>query len=122
MAVQPTHLSLLDNGALLLLWAQTSSQVPLAVMLCFLTCGTPLPSPSGCLHTANVSPLPLTDLWSLSLSAQPPPECLMLWCLGAVVWMVCEVLTARGPPQSSCCALLHDFEVPPSWLISLVVR
>ena len=45
-------------------------------------CGTLLISPSGCLHTANHSPLPGTDLWSLSLSAQPPPEHLRLWCPG----------------------------------------
>ena len=33
--------------------------------------GTLLLSPSGCLHTASPCPLLGTDLWSLSLSAQP---------------------------------------------------
>ena len=42
----------------------------------------------GCLHTANPSPLPATDLWSLSLSVQPLPKCLRLWCPGVVVPMV----------------------------------
>lgn len=41
-----------------------------------------LPRPSGCPHTASLSPLPGTDLWSLSLRAQPPPTCLRLWFLG----------------------------------------
>ena len=50
--------------ALLLLQAQTSSQVPAAL-------GTPLPSPSGC--PANPGPLPRTDLQSLCLSIPPPP-------------------------------------------------
>ena len=52
--------------ALLLLQAQTSSQVPAAL-------GTPLPSPSGCFHKANPGPLPRTDLQSLCLSIPPPP-------------------------------------------------
>ena len=43
------------------------------------TCGILLLSPLGCHHTANPSPLPGTDLQSLSPSAQP--ECLRLWCL-----------------------------------------
>ena len=42
---------------------------------------TPLPSPLGCLHTINHSLLPGTGLWSLNLSAQPPPKHLRLWCL-----------------------------------------
>ena len=46
------------------------------------THGTVLLNPLGCPHTANSSPLPGTDLWSLSLSVQPPPECLRLWCPG----------------------------------------
>ena len=43
--------------------------------------GSLLPSPLGCLHTANPNPLPGTDPWSLSLSSQPPSEHLRLWCL-----------------------------------------
>ena len=43
--------------------------------------GTLLLSPSGCPHTTNPSPLPGNDLQSLSLSTQPPPEHLRLWCL-----------------------------------------
>ena len=41
--------------------------------------GTTLLSLSGCPHTASPSPLPGTDLWSLSLSSQPLPKCLRLW-------------------------------------------
>lgn len=44
--------------------------------------GTLLLCPSGCPHTANPSPLLRTDLQSLSLNAQSPPERLRLWCLG----------------------------------------
>ena len=36
------------------------------------TSSTPLPSPLGCLHTTNPSPLPGTDLGRLSLSSQSP--------------------------------------------------
>ena len=82
MAVPPPPLALPKNGALLLLWDQTSSWVPLAVVHYSPTIGTLLPSPSGCLHTANPSPLPGTDLWSLSLSAQPLTKHLRLWYLG----------------------------------------
>ena len=32
------------------------------------------PNPLGCLHPTNPSLLPQADLWSLSLSAQPPPS------------------------------------------------
>ena len=45
-------------------------------------CGALLLSPSCCPHIAIPSPLPGTDLWSLSLSSQPPPEHLRLWCPG----------------------------------------
>ena len=45
-----------------------------------LALGSMLPSPSGCLHRAKPSPLTRTNFWSLSLSAQPPSECLRLWC------------------------------------------
>ena len=75
----------------------------------------PLYSPSG---TANPSLLPGNDLQRLSLSAQPPPEHLSLWCPEVLVLMICAALTLLWPPQSSCCTLLSDFEVPPSWLIS----
>ena len=40
-----------------------------------------LPRLLVCLHTTNPSPIPRTDLWILSLSAQPPLELLRLWCL-----------------------------------------
>ena len=36
--------------------------------------------------TANPRPFPRTDLQFLSLSAQPPPECLRLWCLLRWYW------------------------------------
>ena len=45
-------------------------------------CGALLLSPLGCPHTASPRPLPETDLRSLSLSTQPLPEHLRLWCPG----------------------------------------
>ena len=71
-----------------------------------------LPSPSGCLHTANPSPLPRIVLWSLSLSTQPLPEHLRLWCPGAAVMMVCAALSLLWHPQSGCCTFLWGFEFP----------
>ena len=70
------------NGALPLLWAQTSSRVPSGVASHSPARGTAHLSPSGCRHTATPSPLPGTHLRSLSLSAQPPPEHLRLWFPG----------------------------------------
>ena len=100
-----------------LLQAQTSSRVLGTVALSSPACGTSLPSPSGCLHKANPSCLPGTDLQSLSLSMQPLADHLRLWCPGVVVQMVFAVFSLLCPP-SSCCAFLHDFEVPPSRPIS----
>ena len=57
----PPPLALPNNGTLLLLWAKTF-QVPLTVVFSSPAHGTPLPSPSGCMHTANPSPLPRPDL------------------------------------------------------------
>ena len=45
-------------------------------------CNALLLSHSGCPHTASHSPFPWADLWSLSLSVQPQPECLRLWSPG----------------------------------------
>ena len=61
------------------------------------SCGAPLPSPSGCLHPPNPSHLPRTELWSLSLSDQPPPERLGLchlghWCRWSVWLSLCFAL------------------------------
>ena len=91
--------------------------VPSSVAFCPLACSAPFPSPSGCLHTANPRPLPGADLQSLSLSIQPLPKHLSLWC-PVVVQMICAVLTLLCPPQSRCCTFLGDFVVPPSQLIS----
>ena len=60
-----------------LLWFST----PQPVAYRFPTHGSLLLSPLGGLYTTNPSPFPGTDLWSLSLSAQPPPKHLRLWCL-----------------------------------------
>ena len=65
----PHLLSPSNNGALLLLRVQTSSQIPLAVVFSSPAHGTLLHRSSGCLHAANPSPLPGSDLQSLSLSA-----------------------------------------------------
>ena len=97
----PPPLTLPSKGALLPLQAQTSSQVPSAVVWlwcpipqpaahCSPASDTPLPSPSGCLHKANPRPLPTTDLWSLSQSPAPARvsqavwACLSLYCASSV--------------------------------------
>ena len=118
----PPPVALPNNGALLLLWAQTSSWIPLSVALYAPVNGALLHSPSGCLQTANPSPLPGTNFWSLSLNVQPLTEHLRLWCLGMVVQMVCVALTLLFPSQPSGYAFLGDFEVPLSQLISPSVR
>ena len=91
-----------NNGTLVLLQVQTSSQVHAAPQ--------PLKhyslAPSGCLHTTNHSSCPGTDLQILSLSAQPLPEHLMLWCPGVMVLMVFGAISLLCPPRSSCCAFL----------------
>ena len=111
-----------NNGTLLLLQAQTSSWVSPAVAFRSPAGGTPLPSPSGCLHTANPSPLLGTDLWSLSLSAQVPPERLRLGYPGRWCGCICAALALLCPPQSSCCTFLGNSEVSASQLISPSVR
>ena len=83
----PPPLAPPPNGTLALLWAEASSCAPLAMVLCSPAHGTLLRSPSGCLHTANPSPFPGTDLWSLSLSAQPLSEYLRLWWYQWFVWL-----------------------------------
>ena len=65
---------LLSSNALLLLQAQASFQVTLAVALHFPAFGALFPSPSVCLHIANLNSLPRTDLWSLRLRAQALPS------------------------------------------------
>ena len=99
-------LAIPNNGTLFLLQAQACLWVPLATTLHFPTLGAPPPSPSGFHHTANPSPFPRTDLWSLSLSAQ-----LLTWASQAVVsrmvvLMVCMALYLVCPPQSSFCTFL----------------
>ena len=129
MAVHPASSHPPNSGSLFLLWARPPPRFPwlwhsAPQLMAFgdPTCGALLPSPSVCLHTANPSLLIGTSIQSLSLSTQPPPKHLRLWCLGAVAQMVCVALTLICPPQSSCCAFLHNFEVPLSWLISPSVR
>ena len=58
------------------------------MVFCSLAHGAMLPRPSGCLHTANPSPLLGIELRSVNLSAQPLPKHLSLWCLVAVVQIV----------------------------------
>ena len=57
----------------------------------------------------------------LSLSAQPPSECLRLWCPGKW-YQWCLALSLLFLPQSSCCTFLWGFDVPLSWMISLSLR
>ena len=84
--------------------------------------GAQLFSPSGCPHTASPSPLPGTDLWSLSLSAQPPAQASQAVVFGMLVQMICAALTLLCCSQASWCTFLGDFEVPPTRLIFLSVR
>ena len=77
----PPPLALPTNGTLLLLWVQTSLD-SLHYDSTLQTMTHCLPIPSGCLHTDNPSPLPRTDLQSLSLSTQLMSKHLRLWCLG----------------------------------------
>ena len=111
----PPPLALPNNGVLLLLWAQTSSRVPSSVVLCSLAHGTWLFNSYVCLHTALSSALHRTDLWSLCLST-PPHQRGSGYGVCAVVQMICVALTLLCLPQTSCCAFLGNFNVPPSWL------
>ena len=61
-------LSLPNSGSLLLLGPRCTCHIPSAAEVCSPSFGALLPSPSGCLHTVSPSPLPGTDLQSLSLS------------------------------------------------------
>ena len=89
----PPPLTLPNNGILLFLQAQAPTQIPSAVVFCSPASGTLLPSPPGCFHTANPSPLPRTDLRSLRLIIQHPCKRLRLYFPGAVVPMVCAALS-----------------------------
>ena len=64
-----------------------------------------LPSPLGCLHTTNATPLPGTDLQSLSLSVQSFAQASQGVVSGVVVLMVFVALSLCLP-QSSCWAFL----------------
>ena len=88
MAVYSPLLTLPNNGALLFLWAQTSSQVPSAVALSSVAHRALLPSPSGCL--LNSSPFSRTDLLSVSVSAQTLPEHLRLGVQGGGMDGLCS--------------------------------
>ena len=91
----PPPLALPKNGTLLLLQAQISfSWVSLLWISTPQTLVHHSLAPSGYLFTTSTSPLPGTDLWSLSLSAQLPPKHLRLWCLGVMVLMVFAALSA----------------------------
>ena len=99
-----------NNGALLLLKAQASSQVPSAMAFhtqaqraLHPTHSTLLLILSCCPHTATPSPLPGADLWSLSLSTQFLPSSQAV-VSRVVVQMVHETLTLLGPLQSHYCS------------------
>ena len=64
--------------------------------------GTSLLSPLGCSHTANPSPLPRTDLVSLSISTQPPPKHPRLWCLGQWCRYLCGSHSTLSSFQLLC--------------------
>ena len=68
------HLAQPNNGTLF-----SGGQRSLLQALCR---GTALSSPIRLFHTANSSPLPITDLQSLSFSTETLPEYRRLWCPG----------------------------------------
>ena len=86
----PPPPALPNNGTLLLLQTQDSSNVPSAMRLCSPAYSTLFPSLSCCLHTANHSPLSRTEFQSLTLSTQHQPMHLRLWCPGQWFRKVCE--------------------------------
>lgn len=92
MLTLPSCSPLANNGTFSLLWVQILCQVPSiwafqspAIHILLpppkVNC---LSNPLASLHASHTSMLPGTDLWSLGLGAQPPPEHLYLWCL--CVW------------------------------------
>ena len=111
--VPMTVLTLLNNGFSLFLWAQASSHT-----LSPVTFGSPahralLPiAPSGCVHTANPSPLPGTDFQSLSLSAQPSPECLRYGVPGSGTDGLCSSLSALSSSVQLLCFFLEALRFP----------
>ena len=80
-------LALPNNGTLLLLQAQTSSHASSAVAHHSLT-------PSGCLHTANPSPFPVTNLHSEFLVPSPCPSVSGCGVLGGDTDTLCSSLSA----------------------------
>ena len=70
----PPPLALPQNGPLFLLQSWAFFCTPLALVLHSPAMAYSSPPPSVCHHPANPSPLPKTDLQSLSLRAQPPPK------------------------------------------------
>ena len=75
-----------------------------------------LPRPSGCVHIANLSLLPRTDLQWLSLSAQPLPKHPSCGVWGGGTDGLCSSLSALPFSVQLLCSS-QDFEIPPSWLI-----
>ena len=58
-------------------------------------------------------------LWSLSLSAQPPSECLRLWIPGGGTDDVCSALSLSALPSVQLLCFSLKLEVPLSWLMPL---
>ena len=111
----PPPLALPNNDASLLLWAQTSSQFPSALVFCSPALGAPFPSPSDCPHIANTSPLPATDLWSLSLSTQPPSKSSGRWYQWSVQLSLCFKLLSPATMFSlRLCGLSISADLPVS--------
>ena len=92
---------------------------PQPIAHCSSTLGTLLLSLSGCPHRAKPSPLPRTHTES---QCPAPTRASQAMVSMEVVQMICPSLTLLYPPQSSFCTFLSNFEVPPSQLISLLVR
>ena len=124
-AIDPSSFALPNNGDLLLLWAQASSQFPLTLGSPLLSHETSLLSPSGCLHIASPSLLPRTDskAWFSGPSyLHWPPPLSVSGCSVLDQWDWCSSLSLLCPLQSGCWAFLWGFEFPPFWVISQPVR
>ena len=95
---------------------------PASTWRSFPACGTLFLRPLGCLHTANPSRLPGTDLQILKSQPPAPVRASQAAVSGLVVQMICAALTLLCCSQSSCCTFLGNFEVPVTWLIFPSVR
>ena len=89
----PPPPALPNKGVMLLRGPRPLPEFPL-LWFCSPALGILLTSHSGGLQTANPSPLPGTDLWSLSLISQLPSKHLRFWCPRRWYYGLCSSLSA----------------------------